>query len=186
MNKMDVYYISIEGNTKHFLTVMSNTFHNIKLHQITDMSDLYKFSAPYFCFVPTYVKGTQESKDSKSKTGQNFQIEEMDTLTMNDELGFKKNYQNCLGLVGSGNKNFGEDCYCWTALHYHHKYNIPVIDDYEIRGTFADENRINAKMVKIWNQHVNNQQKVKISKHQMVNPMLKKLQKKYKGTKKWF
>lgn len=183
-NKMNVYYISIEGNTKHFLNKMSQVFKNIKLYEISDQSDLIKFKAPFFCFVPTYVKGTQrDPRLHEDETGENFGIKEMNTLTMNDELGYQKNSKSCLGLIGSGNKNFGEDCYCWTALHYHLKYHIPVVDDFEIRGTSADENRINNKMVEIWNKHVSPDKQVKKTSHLAVNPRLKKLQKKYGNLK---
>ncbi|XIF20356.1 MAG: hypothetical protein AJITA_01107 [Acetilactobacillus jinshanensis] len=102
--------------------------------------------------MPTYVRGAQYDADHQvDKSSLPNQIEEMDTLTMNDELGYRHNYQRCLGLIGSGNRNFGVDCYCWTARHYHHKYQIPLIADYEIRGTRQDENRINHRLVKTWN-----------------------------------
>lgn len=181
MPKIPVYYISIEGNTDHFLKKMAAVFHNVSLHRISDQSDLIKINQPFFCFIPTYVKGTQEDPAAHEKQpGMNFGIQEIDTLTMNDELGYAKNYKRCLGLIGSGNRNFGEDCYCWTALHYHRKYQIPVLADFELRGTSNDENQINAKMVQTWNAHVSKDQQVPVSKHLMVNPLLSKLEQKYK------
>lgn len=178
MQKIPVYYISIEGNTDHFLKVMAKVFQNVKLHRITDQSDLISIDTPFFCFIPTYVKGTQDDPNHREQQpGENFGIQEIDTLTMNDELQFHDNYQNCLGLIGSGNRNFGEDCYCWTALHYHRKYQIPIVDDFELRGTSNDENRINNEMTRIWNYHTNG--RVDSSHHQIVNPRLAKLERKY-------
>lgn len=173
INKMNILYISIEGNTNHFLNKMQQLFHNVSLHRITDQSDLFRITTPFFCFVPTYVKGTQLNPNSSNA------IQEIDTLTLNDELGYQQNYKKCLGLVGSGNKNFGIDCYCWTARHYQQKYKVPVIDNYEIRGALTDENRINHKMTKIWNNKVS-ESSIPFKPTQNINPRLKKLEKKYK------
>lgn len=180
-NKMNVYYVSIEGNTKHFVDKMSKLFKNVSPHRIDEQSDLIKFKWPFFCFVPTYVRGTQEdSKLHEKQPGENFGVHELEqTLTMNDELGYKDNYRHCLGLVGSGNKNFGIDLYCWTARRYHHKYGIPFIADFELRGTMEAENHINYLMVQHWNRYVPADKRVKAVRRSVINPRLKKLQKKY-------
>lgn len=176
--KMPVYYISIEGNTRHFVTQMDNLFNNVQPHEVSDQSDLFPIPYKYFAFVPTYVRGAQfDAGHPADNSSLPHQIEEMDTLTMNDELGYHHNYQNCLGLIGSGNRNFGIDCYCWTARHYHRKYHIPLIDDYEIRGTLEDENRINRRMVQIWN--LDTHQELPFKANVKGNARLKKLESKY-------
>lgn len=157
---------------------MAKLFNNIQPHEITDQSDLVIIPHKYFVFMPTYVRGVQFDayhRVDDSSLPEN--IEEMDTLTMNDELGYHHNYKNCLGLIGSGNRNFGVDCYCWTARHYHHKYGIPLIADYEIRGNLQEENIINHRMVKIWNRKTNYH--VTFHPYKMINSRLAALEKKY-------
>lgn len=173
--KIPVYYISIEGNTRHFVKQMSRSFGNVQLHEISEQSDLFTIRHEYFAFVPTYVKGIRFDVDDSSGLSNN--IEEINTLAMNDELAYHRNYRRCLGLIGSGNRNFGIDCYCWTARHYHKKYKIPLIADYEIRGTFQDENAINHKMIKIWNRSTRDH--LPFHERKKLSPRLIHLERKY-------
>lgn len=45
---------------------------------------------------------------------------------------------NCIGIIGSGNRNFGEVGYIYTAKDLSKKYNIPVIYDFEYAGLESD------------------------------------------------
>lgn len=168
--KIPVYYVSIEGNTKHFLTKMSQIFHNVDLHQADNQTDLFKINHPYFVFVPAYA--TYEDHQKKC-------VELPQTFPMTEELAWQKNYKYCLGSVGSGNRNFSQDQWIWTAKLYRKMFNIPIIASYELRGNMYEENVINQRMVRIWNQNTKPNQHVKEVNVHHVNPRLAKLEKKY-------
>ncbi|HDL2071007.1 TPA: class Ib ribonucleoside-diphosphate reductase assembly flavoprotein NrdI, partial [Enterococcus faecium] len=51
------------------------------------------------------------------------------------------NHKLCLGVVGSGNKNFNNQ-YCLTAKQYAQTFGFPFLADYELRGTPSDVTRI--------------------------------------------
>lgn len=55
------------------------------------------------------------------------------------------NHLKCLGVIGSGNKNFNNQ-YCLTAKQYSEEFKFPVLDNYELRGTDEDINRISNKI----------------------------------------
>ena len=145
---INVVYISIEGNTNHFVHLIrdyASKQHRqnakqplIHIKRITNQTDLFQISDPYFCFIPTYIEGGDTTMDIAMQTEKPKEIE---TLTMHELLGYRHNYRNCLGLVGSGNRNFNY-LYCYTAKLYSSEYQIPLIDDYELRGTSADVKRI--------------------------------------------
>ena len=59
-----------------------------------------------------------------------------------------------LGVVGSGNRNFNEQ-YCLTARRYARDYGFEMIDDYELRGTTKDCERIYANMAERVEEEIN-------------------------------
>ena len=152
-----ILYISVVGNTRHFVHVIQHyaaqshrqqaTDPVVKLTEITDQTDLFRLTQPYFCFVPTYVEGGSSSMDLKMQSARPREIE---TLTMDDELGYQDNFRHCLGVVGSGNRNFNY-LYCYTAKLYARKYHLPLLDNYELRGTSDDVIRIYNKMKQTMN-----------------------------------
>lgn len=165
---MQIYYISAEGNTDHFVKKMSRLFHNADLHRIDSQTDLFKIKHYYFVFVPTYVTSAGNSTAYR---------EDEQTLPMHDLLAYQDNYKRCLGVVGSGNRNFGVDCYCWTAKYYAERFSIPYLAHYELRGTMKAENGINKKLVRVWNDKTGSSL---ISPHvKPVSPRLLALEKKY-------
>lgn len=166
--KIPIYYISIEGNTKHFLTKMSRMFHNVDLHMIDDQTDLFKINRPYFAFVPAYA--TYEDNQKKC-------VELPQTFPLTEELTWHQNYKHCLGLVGSGNRNFSRDQWIWTAKLYQKLFKIPIIASYELRGNIREENVINQRMAKIWNQKTGHM--VSTRQNLSVNPRLARLENKY-------
>lgn len=42
--------------------------------------------------------------------------------------------ENCLGIIGSGNINFGDTGYCYTAKNLSRDFNIPNIYNFEYEG----------------------------------------------------
>ncbi|WP_375179379.1 class Ib ribonucleoside-diphosphate reductase assembly flavoprotein NrdI [Enterococcus rotai] len=134
---MNIFYISISGNTRSFVQRLAtyatdkyNTQINIKeLHENSVFEDEH---APFFTFVPTYLDGGNGVDNGDT---------EILTETMREYLEYHDNYRYCLGVVGSGNKNFNHQ-YCLTAKQYAQKFGFPFLADYELRGTQEDLERV--------------------------------------------
>ncbi|OTN90071.1 nrdI protein [Enterococcus sp. 7E2_DIV0204] len=134
---MNIFYISISGNTRSFVQRLAiyaadkyNTQINIKeIHENSVFKDEH---APFFTFVPTYLDGGNGVDNGDT---------EILTETMREYLEYHGNYRYCLGVVGSGNKNFNHQ-YCLTAKQYAQKFGFPFLADYELRGTQEDLERV--------------------------------------------
>ncbi|MDU5512385.1 class Ib ribonucleoside-diphosphate reductase assembly flavoprotein NrdI [Enterococcus gilvus] len=139
---MKILYISISGNTRAFvqhLKTYSDEQHQqnnenplITSKEISENSPFEKEDDSFFAFVPTYLEGGNgvDSGDT-----------EILTDVLRDYLDYEDNYKKCLGVVGSGNKNFNYQ-YCLTAKQYSEAFGFPFLADYELRGTSADCERI--------------------------------------------
>ncbi|OQO71077.1 ribonucleotide reductase assembly protein NrdI [Enterococcus villorum] len=149
---MNILYISISGNTRAFAKKISEYAeqqHKENLHlpevtlkEIHENSDFEKESEPFFTFVPTYLDGGNGLDNSDT---------EILTETMREYLEYEDNHTLCLGVVGSGNKNFNNQ-YCLTAKQYAKQFGFPFLADYELRGTPADVERVYQKLVETANQ----------------------------------
>lgn len=53
------------------------------------------------------------------------------------------NIENCLGVIGSGNINFGNDGYCYTAKNLSRDFNVPNIYNFEYEGFNHDVTFVN-------------------------------------------
>lgn len=151
MKKLRVVYISLSGNTTHFvkkLTEYLNLWHNIEVNAIDvyalvkNKEDFSGETEPFFAILPTYLEG-----GNGHETG----TTEILTTPLREYLRFNDNYKLCKGIVGSGNKNFN-DQYCLTAKQYSEEFSFPVIDNFELRGTDQDVIRIADKMMQILNE----------------------------------
>ena len=60
-----------------------------------------------------------------------------------------ENATYCLGIVGSGNRNFNKQ-FCLTAHQYAQDFGFPVLDEFELRGSQEDLERIGDKLVKVF------------------------------------
>jgi protein involved in ribonucleotide reduction len=139
---MKILYISISGNNRAFvqhLKTYSDEHHQqnnenplITSKEISENSPFEKENDSFFAFVPTYLEGGNgvDSGDT-----------EILTDVLRDYLDYEDNYKKCLGVVGSGNKNFNYQ-YCLTAKQYSEAFGFPFLADYELRGTTADCERI--------------------------------------------
>lgn len=142
MSKIYVLFISIEGNTRSFLTRMqafAKQQHSInpknpviELKEITDQTVPEKEEQPFFAFVPTYLDGGD---------GINSGFKELMTNPLGEYIANNNNAEKCMGVVGSGNKNFNQQ-YCLIARMYARDFNAPFLADYELRGTSEDIERI--------------------------------------------
>ncbi|MDT2573013.1 class Ib ribonucleoside-diphosphate reductase assembly flavoprotein NrdI [Enterococcus raffinosus] len=135
---MNILYISISGNTKAFIKRLEEYGKEqheldsanplISAKEISENSIFEVEESPFFTFVPTYLEGGNgvDSGDT-----------EILTEVMREYLEYEDNYKKCLGVVGSGNKNFNYQ-YCLTAKQYSEAFGFPFLADYELRGTSAD------------------------------------------------
>ncbi|MFC6170153.1 class Ib ribonucleoside-diphosphate reductase assembly flavoprotein NrdI [Loigolactobacillus jiayinensis] len=153
---INILYISISGNTRSFvqdLQEYSEQQHAlaadqplITLKEISEASPLEAETTPYFAFVPTYLDGGN---------GVDNGVKELLTTVLGEYIGYQRNRDFCLGVVGSGNRNFNEQ-YCLTAKRYAHDYDFPVVGDYELRGTPTDVKRIYAVLQQVAADHYTN------------------------------
>lgn len=145
-NQIHLLYISIAGNTQSFVDDLVD--YAEKMHQldndnplisekeITDETDFTDETEAYFAFVPTYLDGGNGIDNG---------VKELMTNSLGEYIAYHNNRQLCLGVVGSGNRNFNEQ-YCLTARRYAQDYGFEMIDDYELRGNSKDCERIYTNM----------------------------------------
>ncbi|WP_429949528.1 class Ib ribonucleoside-diphosphate reductase assembly flavoprotein NrdI [Enterococcus sp. AZ101] len=130
---MKILYISISGNTRSFVKRLAEYASKqyaiqIDVQEIHENSVFEDEESSFFTFVPTYLVGGNGLDNGDT---------EILTDTMREYLDFHENFRYCLGVVGSGNKNFNHQ-YCLTAKQYAQKFNFPFLADYELRGTQED------------------------------------------------
>lgn len=152
MTAMNIIYISIEGNTRSFLKRMStyatqqHSFNPksplLNLKEITVQTEPTNEQEPFFVFVPTYLDGGD---------GITSGFTEIMTNSLGKYIAYGDNPKKCLGVVGSGNRNFNEQ-YCLTARKYAKQFNAPFLADYELRGTSQDIEVIYDRLTKRWNE----------------------------------
>ncbi|MEY8446247.1 class Ib ribonucleoside-diphosphate reductase assembly flavoprotein NrdI [Enterococcus ratti] len=144
---MNILYLSISGNTRAFVKKLAgyaikqhtidSRFPEVVLKEIHENSDFEKEREPFFTFVPTYLDGGNGIDNGDT---------EILTETMREYLEYENNYALCLGVVGSGNKNFNNQ-YCLTAKQYATQFGFSFLADYELRGTQADVERVYQTLV---------------------------------------
>lgn len=137
-----IFYISISGNTRAFVKRLQEyaaqqqtadpTAPTIELTEIDDNTLPQTVTVPFFAFVPTYLEGGNGVDNGD---------QEILTESLREYIDYQQNADYCLGIVGSGNKNFNRQ-YCLTARQYAEQFNTQVLADYELRGTAADVKRV--------------------------------------------
>lgn len=82
--------------------------------------------------MPTYLEG-----------GNGIDTGDVEILTnpLGDFIAAHGNDKHCIGIIGSGNRNFNEQ-YCLTAKQYAKRFGFPMLGDFELRGTGADVERL--------------------------------------------
>ncbi|GEL16062.1 class Ib ribonucleoside-diphosphate reductase assembly flavoprotein NrdI [Pediococcus cellicola] len=142
MSIIHILFISIAGNTRSFTQDLQDyaeaqhakdtTNPLISLKEISEETDFESETDPYFAFVPTYLDGGNGIDNG---------VKELMTNVLGEYIAYKDNRKLCLGVIGSGNRNFGLQ-YCLTAKRYARDYGFEYLDNYELRGTTADCARI--------------------------------------------
>lgn len=144
-----IVYISLTGNTHNFVTRLVQHLQwtqpelqiatvNVK-DLVRGQEDYFEVTTPCIAFLPTYLEG-----GNGVETG----YTEILTNPLGDFLAYKNNYQQCLGIIGSGNRNFNMQ-FCLTAKQYAKRFAFPVLDEFELRGTDKDIERISEKILAI-------------------------------------
>lgn len=153
---MNILYISISGNTRSFvkrLQAFAQTKHDenpdfpiIHAKEIHDNSLEEAETDSFFVIVPTYLEGGN-GIDNGDK--------EILTETLREYIEFDNNADHCLGVVGSGNKNFNHQ-YCLTAKQYAQQFNVPFLADFELRGNQEEIKTIYKILCEQWLKYVTN------------------------------
>ena len=137
-DKIDLIYISLSGNTESFVKRLRDyLLLNTKLKEVNllNVKELVKNNIPFnevsnnfVAFLPTYLEGGN-GIDNGDK--------EILTTPLREYIRYKDNYKKCLGIVGSGNKNFNNQ-YCLTAKQYSQEFGFPILYNFELRGLDID------------------------------------------------
>lgn len=144
-------YISLSGNTASFVRRLSQylkeKYPEFEIEAI-DVKELVKDGRPFFemagnfiAFLPTYLEGGNGIDNGD---------QEILTTPLGDFIAFEDNASKCLGIIGSGNRNFNNQ-YCLTAKQYSQRFGFPVLDDFEMRGMLGDIKRIAEKIENLYN-----------------------------------
>ena len=150
MTKVAFIYISLSGNTQSFVkrlsTYLESRHENLDIQQVNikdmvkDGQPFFAMATPFVAFLPTYLEGGNG-------------IDNGDVEILTNDLGrfidFADNVNKCLGIVGSGNRNFNNQ-YCLTAKQYAERFGFSMLDDFELRGLQSDIERIAAKVEKLY------------------------------------
>lgn len=141
-DKIDLIYISLSGNTDSFVKRLRDyLLLNTKLKEVNllNVKELVKnnilfneVSNDFVAFLPTYLEGGN-GIDNGDK--------EILTTPLREYIRYKDNYKKCLGIVGSGNKNFNNQ-YCLTAKQYSQEFGFPVLYNFELRGLDVDIHKV--------------------------------------------
>ncbi|MGG6795882.1 UNVERIFIED_CONTAM: class Ib ribonucleoside-diphosphate reductase assembly flavoprotein NrdI [Streptococcus canis] len=138
MSDLTIVFISLSGNTLSFVKRLSlylEEHHNLQVKQI-NIKDLkhetFLVKDTFVAILPTYLEG-----------GNGIDSGEVEILTnpLGDFIAAYDNYKHCMGIIGSGNKNFNNQ-YCLTAKQYAERFGFPMLGDFELRGTNDDIERL--------------------------------------------
>ena len=142
--ELPIIYISLTGNTHNFVTRLKDHLRflepslNVTLTNVKDLvkgqEDYFKVGKPFVAFLPTYLEGGN-GIDNGDK--------EILTTPLREYIRYKDNYKKCLGIVGSGNKNFNNQ-YCLTAKQYFQEFGFPVLYNFELRGLDIDIQKVSS------------------------------------------
>lgn len=113
-----VYYSSKSGNTARFVTALG--LPALRLPEA--LGDPVLVEAPFVLICPTYADG--EGKGAVPKQVIHF-------------LNNPENRGQLLGVIGAGNRNFGET-YALSGRIISKKCNVPLLYSFELAGTKTD------------------------------------------------
>ena len=148
--KVSFVYISLSGNTESFVRRLSDYLLEVhpgleieKVHVkdlVKEGQPFFEMTNPFITFLPTYLEG-----------GNGVDNGDVEILTTDvaDFIAYGDNASKCLGVVGSGNRNFNNQ-YCLTAKQYAEQFGFPVLDNFELRGLADDVERVGDKILALY------------------------------------
>lgn len=117
---MRIVYYSLTGQTKRLASKFKNPLFGSE-NSLTEISNANPFVAinePYLLLVPSYEEPEVED-------------------IFSDFLETESNLSHCIGMIGSGNINFG-DLFLVTAKRLRESYNLRILYELEFHGTPRD------------------------------------------------
>lgn len=108
---MKLAYLSLTGNCRRFAKKT-----NLETFEITESNCMTLLDEPFILLVPSYEPEMVDAAEDFLQT----------------------NVSNCKGVIGSGNLNFGDDYYCYTAIRFANDYQVPNLFNFEYQGTDQD------------------------------------------------
>lgn len=107
-----IVYKTLSGNCKRIIKKLDEPSFEINGNNIYDFDSGQKF----YLLIPTYEENY-----------------------IDDAWGFMDIYhENCKGIIGSGNFNFGDSMFCFTAIDMASEFNLPIIYKVENYGNKKD------------------------------------------------
>lgn len=142
MSDLTIVFISLSGNTLSFVKRLSlyleekQGIHTNPINIKNLKHEMFPVKDDFVAILPTYLEG-----------GNGIDSGEVEILTnpLGDFIAAHDNYKHCMGIIGSGNKNFNNQ-YCLTAKQYAKRFGFPMLGDFELRGTNDDIERL-AKII---------------------------------------
>ena len=132
-----VYFSNYSGNTKRFVEKITDDSYATRIPLGRDSRSI-TVDKPYVLMVPTYGGG--EGRSAIPRQVRSF-------------LNIKENRDLLQGVVGFGNRNFGEH-FCKAADLISAKTGVPVIAKVEIFGTQDDVNKVKERLHLLYGQEV--------------------------------
>lgn len=131
-----VYFSSVTEMTKRFVEKVGFESERIPLRRNDAQLDI---NYDYVLIVPTYGGGTHSGAVPK-------QVIKF--------LNIENNRNHCLGVIASGNTNFGE-AYLLAGKVISHKLQIPFIYGFELMGTPDDVDSVRTGLKENWDRLLN-------------------------------
>ena len=142
MTKVSLVYISLSGNTESvvrrltdYLLEQHPSLEVEKIHikdLVKERQPFFEMDNPFIAFLPTYLEGGNGVDNGDV---------EILTTDVGDFIAYGQNASKCLGVIGSGNRNFNNQ-YCLTAKQYSERFGFPVLADFEMRGMLGDIKKV--------------------------------------------
>lgn len=123
---MLIVYLSLTGNIRRFIDKLDVESFEINPN---DFSANIEINQEYIVIVPSY--------------------DDEITNIVSEFIDYKDNVKYLRGIVGSGERNFGEKYYIFNAKDLAKKYNSPLLFDFEKSGTEDDVEQFERKVLGI-------------------------------------
>lgn len=134
-----VYFSSSTENTRRFVDKVG--IPSVRL-PVVRKDPPVKGDAPYVLIVPSYGGGRMEPKHAIPKQVMTF-------------LKDPESIDNCVGVISSGNMNFGE-AYLIAGKLLSEKLKVPFLYGFELLGTSTDVDRVREGITNQWDTLVRN------------------------------